>query len=307
MALLVGFDPGGTGKKWAYACAASETHDSLLVGRLRDPDVEIDFSEQSFPYLSSDAIVSIRCAVGGYLAAIIRAHGWPVDEGADPIAQAATIFGGLVVSIDAPSGFAIAGENVRNTEQYACGNFNTPDQETFVSSAKRWIEEDNKPPLQQRVFWKLVGFSIYTSFNQAASATAISASVTQGLTKDLIIRIPDAELAGKIRLLESFPTQTYRTTSSRGLDRVKLMAGRIPRQVEGFQISQSTFDRFKRLLTAFHAGDTKGWCRQRGAIGDALDAFATMMLCDFARSVGVRAIAHSLKRLKSEGTIVVAA
>jgi len=41
----------------------------------------------------------------------------------------------IIVSVDAPSGFATDGNGLRNTESAVAANFNTPDEATFLRRA----------------------------------------------------------------------------------------------------------------------------------------------------------------------------
>ena len=304
MTLFIGLDPGGTGRKWAYLCATTDTSDKLYVGVARDASVQPIFAQQAFPYLAAATIDSIEGALNRCLLSLAHAMGVTVPAQACPVDAMHSAFGSIVVSVDAPSGFSIPESSIRATEQAAGGNFNTPNEMAFLASAVRWVGEGNGTPLSQRVYWKLVGFAIYCYFSGANAAAEISAAAGAGIAADLILQL--GPVAG-IRILESFPSEIYRHTSDDAFGLVQKLARRSIINLPGSQLSPATLKRFKTLLQEYHAGHRQSWARVGGTAGDALDAFSSMMLGIWGRNGGLRAIAPQgvgPDQLLAEGAIV---
>jgi hypothetical protein len=304
MALHVGFDPGGTGDKWAYLTAAVDGDDRLFVGRLRDPTIRLpSFRPAAFMYLDPVAIASIERGVQAALTAILSQIGPPVPAGADPRVVAVQRFGAIIASVDAPSGFAIPGRGRRDTEANVAANFNTPDEATFLASAIRWIASNNVTPLNQRVYWKLVGFVIYQFFSSAATAVQVAAAASAGIGTTLTLNLTQPM---GIRIFESFPSQTYASTSPTALALAQTFATRTLVSITAAPVSAMTFAAFQARLQQVVRSALGAWARSpRRAVGDCLDAFASMMLGPWAMTVGLLARAGNLAHLRTEGVIVI--
>lgn len=304
MTLFIGLDPGGTGKKWAYLCATTDDSEKLYVGVVRDTGAQPVFAQQAFPYLASPTIASIEEALNRCLRSLARSMGIAVADQTPPLDALGDRFDSIIVSVDAPSGFSVPGNNIRATERAAGGNFNTPNETAFLASAAGWVAAGNVTPLSQRVYWKLVGFTLYRFFSGAATAAGVSAAACAGIRAGLTLNLAPAP---GVRILESFPSDIYRHTPAGVFAIAQDLAGRELTNLPKTGLSQITFPAFANVLQRLHGGDTGVWEKLKGPLGDALDAFSSMMLGIWACGGGLRALATpntSLAQLRAEGAIV---
>jgi hypothetical protein len=304
VALFVGFDPGGTGRKIAHISAAVDDDDRLFIGHLRvgsfgNPGLELG----SFPYLDAPTLAAIEDRIRSALVNVLESTGSRPPAGDDPLACALHRFGTVVVSVDASSGFAVAGNRVRHTESVVGANYTTPDEATFLSCASAWLRAGNLTPLHQRVFWKLVGLAIYRTFTAAGSAGRVAAAASAGIESDLTSRVAPGS---GLHVFESFPSETYRATAaSPAMARVRCLAARRPVNLPSAALHPTTFAAFRARLKRVARGDPDAWARSPGRrVGDALDSFASMMLGAWAMERGLRACGSSLPLMRAEGTIV---
>lgn len=303
VALYIGFDPGGTGRKIAHVAAAIDDDDRLFIGHLRDrafANPGLQFS--SFPYLDAATLGAIEDRLRTALASLLALTGPCLAAGDDPLASALSRFDSVVVSVDAPSGFAIAGNSVRHTES-AVNNFNTPNEATFLSSAMAWLRASNLTPLQQRVFWKLVGFAIYRYFTGASNAAQVAGAASHGFGVGLTL---DVAPHSGLRIFESFPSETYKATAgSPALALARQFATRKLVHLPAAPLHPTTFAAFGVRLQQVAQGVPGTWVRSpRCRVGDCLDSFASMMLGPWSMVRGLRARGTSLTFTQSEGTIV---
>ena len=302
MALHVGLDPGGTGRKWAYITVAVDGDERLFVGRLREPAIGPEFQPATFPFLNADSIASIENCLQTALRDVLTEIGPPPPEGADPCVVALQRYGGVIASVDAPSGFAVAGHGRRETEANVASNFNTPDEAMFLMSAGQWMDTANQTPLQQRVYWKLVGFTIYRYFLGAAMTAAdIGAAASAGLDQNFVLHLPQPV---GMRILESFPSHTYGHTGPAALVQAQMFAARAPVNIGATPLPPITFANFQQRLQQFVHNVAGAWERAPGrTVGDCLDAFASMMLGPWAMTVGLHGRGRDLGRVATEGVI----
>lgn len=278
--------------------------DRLFVGRLRDPPLGLPtFQPAAFSYLDAVSVAAIESRLEAALRSILASIRPPVPVGADPRAVALQRFGAIVVSVDASSGFASPGNGRRNTEAAVASNFNTPDEATFVASALAWLAQGNITPLNQRVYWKLVGFVIFRYFTGAATAAQVAASASQGIGPNFTL--PPAQPVG-VRIYESFPSETYATTGPAALALAQAFAARTLVNIPAAPIHATTFAAFAARLQNVVLNAPGAWARSPGrAVGDCLDAYASMMLGPWAGNVGLMARGAQIPLLAAEGAIVV--
>jgi hypothetical protein len=297
MALHIGFDPGGTGRKLAHVSAAADGDGRLFTGHLTSalfgtPEVQFE----RFPYVGPSVTRGVHAALDGLLRELLEAHGGRAGE--DLLGRAVAHFGGITVSVDAPCGFALPGWSSRESERSIGPNFNTPDEHTFLVSAQRWMAEDNQTPLQQRVFWKLIGFSLFAWFARATTAREIAACAAL----EVGARVP-------VRLFEAFPSETYRRTQdARAVELARTCARRRLVNLGCAPLTPATFGAFSRRLGQVSRWEDGAWARTKGRpVGDCLDAYASMMLGPWAAAGLVRLCGKSAEALQAEGAIAVPA
>ncbi|MBM4381224.1 MAG: hypothetical protein FJ086_18280 [Deltaproteobacteria bacterium] len=296
MALHLGFDPGGTGKKLAHVSAAADGDSRLFTGHLRTqafgtPVVRFE----RFPFVAPVVARAVDEQMEQLLRELLDAHGARAGRG-DLLACAVQHFGGVTVSIDAPCGFALPGWPSRETERSLGPNFNTPSEQGFVSSAQRWMAEDNQTPLQQRVYWKLLGFSLFAWFGRTTSAAEVAAAAALPPGT----RVP-------VRLFESFPSETYRQTQHpRSIELARSHARRRLVNLRMAPLPPVTLDAFSRRLGQVARWEDGAWARSPGkSVGDCLDAFASMVLGPCAPAGVVKLCGDSAESLRVEGAIAV--
>lgn len=306
MTLHIGFDPGGTGRKLAHMTAALDDDDRLFVGHLRAPaafgNPAVQFS--LFPYVDGQTRRAIEGQLRAALTSLLGSLGVSPAPDEDPLAFSLAHFGAVIVSVDAPSGFAMTGNSVRHTESAVGANFNTPDERTFLSSAMTWLGAGNMTPLRQRVFWKLIGFVIYGYFTGASSAAALARAASREIGADL--KVSGATSSG-VTIFESFPSETYRvmTVPTAATTLAHRFAARTPMNLAAAPLSPATFAAFRARLEQVARGVPGAWTRTRGRrVGDCLDAFASMMLGPWSQAGALRACGTSLPHLSAEGAIV---
>ena len=205
MALHLGFDPGGTGRKIAHVAAAIDDDERLFIGHLSDQSVGIPGIQlSSFPYLDAATLGAIEGQLRTVLASLLELTGPVPAPGDDLLACALSRFGAVALSVDASSGFAVAGSSVRHTELAVGANFHTPDEAAFLCSATDWLRAGNMTPLHQRVFWKLVGLAIYRYFTGARTAAQVAGAASHGFGGGLTLGT--APRSG-LRVFEAFPSE----------------------------------------------------------------------------------------------------
>ncbi|HZV02502.1 MAG TPA: hypothetical protein VFF73_37695 [Planctomycetota bacterium] len=303
MALHLGFDPGGTGKKLAHVTAALDGDERLFVGRLRDRALLLPvFQRATFPYLDGASVAAIEGALSAMLASLLAEIGPDVPAGADPREVALDRYGAVIVSVDASSGFAVPGSGRRHTEGCVGANFNTPDESRFLASAVEWHRLENVTPLNQRVYWKLVGFTIYRWFTRARSAAQVAAAAARRIGPGFTVTL---ERPTGVTIFESFPSETYRGTRREALAVARSFAGRRLAPIPDAPLHASTLATFAERLRLV-ARRKDAWARSRGkAVGDCLDAFSSMMLGPWSTTIGLAARGDSPALMAAEGAIVV--
>lgn len=304
MTLSIGFDPGGTGRKWSYVCAAIDDDERLFVGRLQDGVRQPILDVGKFPFLSVSTIKSIHQCLDGLIYDLLTGSGAKFKGQQDPLKAALHTFGDILVAVDAPSGFAAPKNYVRNTERFVGNNFRTPDLSTFLNKAKDWLSKNNYTPLRQKVYWKLVGFCIYQYFLRCDLSDGVATNACAGVSLNLKLS-PKSFEKYKIRVLESFPSTTYRNTSVEAFNIASQLAKRKLVQVSSAPLSHQTFEKFQNILNQISSGNRVVWNRTRTAVGDALDSFACLLLAETGRKIGLSLIADDLKRIEVEGAIAV--
>jgi hypothetical protein len=304
VALHLGFDPGGTGRKIAHLAAAADGDGRLFVGHLsdgsfRDPGLAFG----AFPYLDAATLSAIEARLRAVLRSLLAQTGTSPGVLRDPLALALDRFGAVIVSVDASAGFAAAGRSVRDTETCVGANVNTPDQETFLARTRRWVRAGNLPPLRQRVFWQLVGFAIYRFFTGAATGPELARAKSRGIRADLSV---DADLARGVRVLEAFPSEIYRAAAgSPAMALARRFARRTLVNLPAAPLHRTTLALFEARLRQVAAGVPGAWARIPGRrVGDCLDAFAAMMMGPWAAERGLHARATSSEAALAEGAVI---
>lgn len=305
MALSLGLDPGGTGRKLAHLAAAADDDDRLFVGHVRAPALGVPGLQlRAFPYLDAAAERAIEGALRAALESLCALLGVACGAGEDVCAALLARFGTVVVSVDACTGFAAHGYPVRHTESAVGENYGTPDERAFLAGARRWREAGNSTPLHQRVYWKLVGFALLRFFSGARTAAELAAAATRGLREDFTVRVGPRS---GLWVFEAFPSELYRVAAAGGaMDVARAFARRRLVNLPGAPVHATTLAAFRARLAAVAHGATGAWARSPGRrVGDCLDAFAAMMTGPWAAGQGLRACGTDARRLRAEGAIVV--
>jgi hypothetical protein len=311
MALYVGIDPGGVPNAWAYICATADGWDRIVFGRLRDAAAAPPhFNAAGFPYLDPASLASLQTllmAAMDELAALLQVPAGHVPA----LGRLSNHYGSLFVAVDAPSGFAVPGNHCRNTEGFAGPNFATPAEPIFVAQGTAWENgvPRNVNALNAQILWKSVGLTIYRYYSGAATAAALAAIESAGITPNFHLHLVNVQ---GIRVLESFPSCVYtRTTVATNPAAMALaaqVAGRSIIQFVTAPLNQGLVG-VKALMAAFAQGNWAQWQHAgRGITAGCRDAFASMMLGIWGcQPVGLLALGNNLPLLGLEGAIFVAA